>query len=442
MSSTIYKCILCNKDCKLTDSRPYPNNQSKDYIHNRCRIKKNLSERNNSKTGPAKYALNTNQIPSSSFDLSIEAIKKKEEANLANNLAERRSRELEDRIYNEGDASSGAGQFFFDLKAGIAKPNEKKQYLHHRKLCEIASRFDDNGFQEDSVGRAYDHTGKDLNTLGDDEESDSERQQDEHDKKNDKNAPIVGIENLRSRRSAEDLNGTPRKKMLTRKQYHIKVDHNNPCWFCLSSPNVEKHLIIAIGEYCYLTLAKGGLTDDHLLVIPIEHYQATIDKNNSNELLNELDRFKSSLVEYFKRDSKGVVFFERNFRSVHWQLQVVPIPDARMEHIEDKIKTISSKHYKGLNYIDIPKDSSLRDMIPCKAPYVYWQIEPIEKRFVSQITVKNNFFPLQLSRTTLADPSILDKEENIDWKKCVKSKDDYIVLADKIKSQYNEFDFT
>lgn len=67
-----------------------------------------------------------------------------------------------------------------------------------------------------------------------------------------------------------------------------------PCWFCLSSPDVAKHLILSIGEEAYLTIPKGGLipwdessssgSEDrgsslpitipgggHLLLAPIEH---------------------------------------------------------------------------------------------------------------------------------------------------------------------------
>ena len=50
-----------------------------------------------------------------------------------------------------------------------------------------------------------------------------------------------------------------------------------PCWFCLASKEVEKHLVVSVGTYSYLALAKGGLTPDHLLILPIEHFQSTSD---------------------------------------------------------------------------------------------------------------------------------------------------------------------
>lgn len=37
-----------------------------------------------------------------------------------------------------------------------------------------------------------------------------------------------------------------------------KIDFDqNKCWFCLASPNVEKHLIITVGTETYVALAKG-----------------------------------------------------------------------------------------------------------------------------------------------------------------------------------------
>lgn len=438
MSTSTPKCIFCSKECKLSDSRPYSNNQAKGIIHNRCRIKKSIADKNSQRVDTSKFNNISPIKPSSAnFELSQNTSASKE-ANLGSGLIEKRKKLIEQ--VHESDKTSGKGassQFFFDLKAGIAKPHEKKQYLHHRNLCEIASRFDDQGFQAESVGRAYDSSGKDLNTLGDEDDIEESGVQHESEVSHSKE------QRYRQPKRPADHGERPNAKRVVREHSnHIKVDQNNPCWFCLASPNVEKHLVLSVGEYCYLTLAKGGLSDDHLLLIPIEHFQAVNDEENGEDLLEELERFKSSLIKFFKKQSKGVVFFERNFRSVHWQLQVVPISLERIDGLDAKIKSISMKHFRDLEYIDIPEKCSLRDIVPPKAPYMYWQIEPTGKKFVSQIRVRGSFFPLQLGRITLADGSLLDKEDKIDWKKCVKSIDDYVRLAEKVKNDYEEFDIT
>ena len=43
------------------------------------------------------------------------------------------------------------------------------------------------------------------------------------------------------------------------------------CWFCLSDPDAELHLIVSVANDMYLAMAKGGINDDNALIIPIQH---------------------------------------------------------------------------------------------------------------------------------------------------------------------------
>lgn len=49
-----------------------------------------------------------------------------------------------------------------------------------------------------------------------------------------------------------------------------------PCWFCLGSPEVDKQLVVSVGTSVYLALAKGGLNDQHILILPIGHFQSLV----------------------------------------------------------------------------------------------------------------------------------------------------------------------
>lgn len=42
-----------------------------------------------------------------------------------------------------------------------------------------------------------------------------------------------------------------------------------PCWFCLSNVDVEKHLVVSVGDVCYAAMPKGPLADDHVMVLSI-----------------------------------------------------------------------------------------------------------------------------------------------------------------------------
>ncbi|KAI0508015.1 hypothetical protein KFK09_014147 [Dendrobium nobile] len=94
------------------------------------------------------------------------------------------------------------------------------------------------------------------------------------------------------------------------------------CWFCLSSPDAEVHLVLSIGESYYCALAKGPLVEDHALLIPIEHHPNTLTTTSESEV--ELGKYKDALKVYFKNQEKAVVFFEWIFRnSPHANIQVL-----------------------------------------------------------------------------------------------------------------------
>lgn len=73
------------------------------------------------------------------------------------------------------------------------------------------------------------------------------------------------------------------------------------CWFCLSSPDVEKHLVITIGDSFYLALAKGPINQYHVLILSVTHIQSVALL--SEEDFNELEKFKSALKEFFASKS-------------------------------------------------------------------------------------------------------------------------------------------
>lgn len=425
-------CVYCGKECKVSDSKPCPNSKSKERIHFKCHVKKSLTDKQQKKDKDDQPAMNK---PRSSFEVPGKLVDDREGFERAAS-AKKMSR-LIDSQQTLSDRKEST--FFFDVKAGIAKPHEKKRFLRHRNISEIGSRYNDQGFQEEAIGRAYDHSGKDLMTLGDpsdDEEADV------------KPPPKVEtkLDQSSSKKPFRDQPEDPDNPGLKRfrKTPAIQIDEKNPCWFCLSSPNVEKHLIISIGEHCYLTLAKGGLSDEHFLIIPIEHIESTVSERNSKELLIELENFKQSIANYFQDQSKCVVFFERNFRSVHWQVQAVPVPIELLDQLPAAIKDLSLNHFDGLDYIDIPDSCVISDIVPPKVPYFYWQIEPTGARFASQLKIggKSSFFPVQFGRVILADKRILNCPDRIDWKSCVKSMSSYVDLVKVIKEKYKSHNIT
>lgn len=86
-----------------------------------------------------------------------------------------------------------------------------------------------------------------------------------------------------------------------RKKFKPSTD-TEKCWFCLSSAEIEKHLIVSIGENFYVAMPKGPLNDQHVLILPINHIQSTAIL--SEEHFAELLLFKRAIKKYYQSKFK------------------------------------------------------------------------------------------------------------------------------------------
>ncbi|CAI9547961.1 unnamed protein product, partial [Staurois parvus] len=209
-----------------------------------------------------------------------------------------------------------------------------------------------------------------------------------------------------------------------------------PCWFCLASPEVEKHLVVSIGEHCYIALAKGGLMSDHILILPIGHYQAMVDL--SSEVVEECDKYKASLKKFYKSKGKRYVMFERNYRSQHLQLQVVPLPLSCCTTEDIKESFIVQAQEQNIELLEIPQHTDIKQIVQPGTPYFYVELDSGEKLFHR---IKKNF-PLQFGREVLASEAILNIPTRADWKACKLSQDEEESLAKSFRKEFEPFDFS
>lgn len=106
----------------------------------------------------------------------------------------------------------------------------------------------------------------------------------------------------------------------------ILSSFSEKCWFCLSSPDVEKHLIITIGEHFYLALAKGPINKYHVMILSTKHVPCAAQL--SSEDWEELDKFKTALKKFFKSLGQVVCFTERHYKSVHLQINALAFEEG------------------------------------------------------------------------------------------------------------------
>ncbi|KAG8438866.1 hypothetical protein GDO86_005164 [Hymenochirus boettgeri] len=211
---------------------------------------------------------------------------------------------------------------------------------------------------------------------------------------------------------------------------------SGPCWFCLASPEVEKHLVVSIGDNCYVALAKGGLTLDHVLILPIGHYQATVDL--SGDVIKEVELYKSALKKFFRTKGKRYVMFERNYKSQHLQLQVVPLPLSCCTTEDIKESFIVQAQEQGIELLEIPEHSDIKQIVQPGTPYFYVELDSGEKLFHR---IKKNF-PLQFGREVLASESILNIPTRADWRECKSSREEEESHTKTFREAFEPFDFT
>ncbi|CAG5131123.1 unnamed protein product, partial [Candidula unifasciata] len=98
----------------------------------------------------------------------------------------------------------------------------------------------------------------------------------------------------RKRDGQRGRGGRPNDHQGQNREYSDKkprkeVQPAGPCWFCLGSPEVEKHLVVSVSDKVYLALAKGGLVADHVLILPVHHHQSLV--SCPDDVLQQIEQY-------------------------------------------------------------------------------------------------------------------------------------------------------
>ncbi|XP_068611395.1 CWF19-like protein 1 [Brachionichthys hirsutus] len=210
---------------------------------------------------------------------------------------------------------------------------------------------------------------------------------------------------------------------------------SGPCWFCLASPQVEKHLVVSIGSHCYLALAKGGLTPDHVLILPIGHYQSVVDLGS--EVVEETEKYRSALRSFYRSKGRRCILFERNYRSQHLQLQVVPVPLDRCTTEDIKEAFMVQAQEQQMELMEIPEHTDLKQIAPPGTPYFYVELDSGEKLFYRI----QRHFPLQFGREVLASEAVLNIPTRADWKECKQSREEEEENCKRLRDEFQPYDF-
>lgn len=215
------------------------------------------------------------------------------------------------------------------------------------------------------------------------------------------------------------------------------------CWFCLGGQKVEKHLVASVGNLCYVAAAKGQLVPGHMLICPIAHHASSLDL--PQDTAEEVKRYKKALSDAFAANDQHCVIFERNYKSDHLQIQVVPVPQAiAADAIKESIINCASKqvdrmgHPTNIDFAELPARTDLKQVVSAGVPFFHIEL-PDGQRLFHKI---NRYFPLQFGRESLAVPTVLNIPQRVDWRTCTLSHDEEEKCTADFRRFFNSFDFT
>ncbi|VEU21572.1 DEKNAAC102303 [Brettanomyces naardenensis] len=298
----------------------------------------------------------------------------------------------------------------------------------------------------------------------------------------------LGSKPVPRKRTPESLPEVPKKRTkegpLERKRPRVQVSPES-CFFCLSNPKVELHMIISIGEYSYLTVAKGPLTvrnspfgfSGHGLIIPINHYPTllrwkegeeakklevsgtkesdgspttTVLNVQDTEVYKEIQHYKSSLLKMFKSfGDYGLVFWEiSRSDGVHFHTQFVPIPLRAAKDFEKYlIKQIDfekSRYGDELSYVRYSQDDK-KEIYEAINSQDYMLItlaksEEEQTNYLFRFTEASGRADLQFPRKVVA--FLLNLGRRIQWAKCQESLADETEQRDSFQKKFQPYDFT
>uniref|UniRef100_A0A8C2APA3 CWF19-like protein 1 n=1 Tax=Cyprinus carpio TaxID=7962 RepID=A0A8C2APA3_CYPCA len=186
---------------------------------------------------------------------------------------------------------------------------------------------------------------------------------------------------------------------------------------------------------CYMALAKGSLTPDHVLLLPIGHYQSVVDL--ASEVVEEMEKYKSAIKKFCKSRGQRCIMFERNYRSQHLQLQVVPVSMEKCSTEDIKEAFMTQAEEQQMELMEIPAHTDLKQIAPPGTPYFYVELDTGEKLFYR---IKKNF-PLQFGREVLASEALLNIPMRADWRECKCTKEEEEDQAKQMRSDFEPFDF-
>ncbi|XP_029373303.1 CWF19-like protein 2 isoform X1 [Echeneis naucrates] len=146
------------------------------------------------------------------------------------------------------------------------------------------------------------------------------------------------------------------------------------CQHCFSSQELQKHLIVAIGNKVYLSLPAGvSMTEGHCLICPLQHHCSATGLDE--DIWSEMQLFRHALVRMFESQELDCVFMETHMnprRRQHMVLECIPLPrelgDMAPIYFKKAIMECDEEWAMNKKIVDL-SSKDIRHSVPRGLPY-------------------------------------------------------------------------
>lgn len=235
------------------------------------------------------------------------------------------------------------------------------------------------------------------------------------------------------------------------------------CYFCLSNPHCESHMIGSIGEDAYLTTAKGPLPlpttfpdlgskfPGHILIIPVSHtptIAAIEEPEVRSRVETEMQKYRTSLHDMLATVSKdpstdtarlGAVTWEISRSSgvhTHWQFMPVPASMITRGLVEAGFQVEAENASYPVKFaMKAAEIASAEEGDYFKV--MMWS-ETVRKEMVLPLDATFRF-DLQFGRRVMG--KLLGLEKRTHWKDCGQSRAEEEADCEAFKQVFEPFDF-
>lgn len=229
-----------------------------------------------------------------------------------------------------------------------------------------------------------------------------------------------------------------------------KIVAPQECFFCLSNPNIESHMIVAIGKHSYLATAKGPMPlpqrpldfSGHAIIIPFDHTPIIEDR----EQREEMAQFQKTVAAAFYEKSFATVFFQISRpENVHIHTQLIPVRlDGAQEQFERSINERTRQNNERAKFnqlLEFTSDTKQVKAILESKNFIKFVLSMGDKiKVYAAQLVSEKPVDLQFPRRVMSFHLKCPKRTY--WDRCKQTKAHEINECEKFKAFYKKYDFT